>query len=189
MILFLFPYYIYGQNVANFSEKQIISEFNVRPDNSINIRKSTQVFKDSVMISETYWRCVLKPNDPNAFKVLGDYDDYFNLAIEAWKDIPDTTGTFTNNQVLDSLEYIGDWRLNLSNKITNGKLDINNKGKFIFIANDASSPITRFPVIVKTNFVKFKIGDENYLLLKNGDYKYLDKDKLTRFIKLKWKQF
>jgi len=183
IFLFLFPLCVYGQNVSKFLEKEIISEFNIRENNSINVRKSNQVWKDTVMISETYWRTVLMPNDPNAFKVLKDYDDYLNLAIEAWKDILDTTGTFTNNQVLDSLEYVGDWRLNLSNKITNGKLNINNKGKFIFIANDASSPIGRFPVIVKTNFVKFKIGNENYLLLKNGDYKYLDKDKLTRFVK------
>lgn len=184
LLFLMLPLFTMAQK-STFVEKEIISEFNIRENNSINVRKSLQVFKDSVLISQTYWRTVLMPNDPNAFKVLGDYDDYFNLAIEAWKDIPDTTGTFTNNQVLDSLEYVGDWRLNLSNRITNGKLEINNKGKFIFIANDASSPITRFPVIVKTNFVKFKIGDENYLLLKNGDYKYLDKDKLTRFIKLK----
>lgn len=185
IFLFLFPLCVFGQNVSTFLEKEIISEFNIRENNSINVRKSMQVWKDTVMISETYWRCVLVPNDPNVFKVLGDYEDYINLAIEAWKDIPDTTGTFTNNQILDSLEYVGDWRLNLSNRITNGKLNINDKGKFIFVANDESSPITRFPVIVKTNFVKFKIGDENYILLKNGDYKYLDKDKLTRFIKLK----
>lgn len=183
-LFLMLPLFTMAQQ-STFVEKEIISEFNIRENNSINVRKSMQVWKDTVMISETYWRCVLRPNDPNAFKVLEDYDDYFNLAIEAWKDISDTTGTFTNNQVLDSLEYVGDWRLNLSNKITNGKLDINNKGKFIFIANDASSPIGRFPVIVKTNFVKFKIGNENYLLLKNGDYKYLDKDKLTRFIKIK----
>lgn len=184
-LLFLFlPLFTMAQQ-STFVEKEIISEFNIRENNFINVRKSLQVWKDTLMISETYWRCVLKPNDPNTFKVLGDYDDYFNLAIEAWKDIADTTGTFTNNQVLDSLEYVGDWRLNLSNRIINGKLNINDKGKFIFVANDALSPITRFPVIVKTNFVKFKIGDENYLLLKNGDYKYLDKDKLTRFIKLK----
>lgn len=183
LLLFLPLYSMAQQSI--FVEKQIISQFDLKQNGVINVRKSNQVWKDTVMISENYWRCVLMPNDPNVFNVLGDYDDYINLAIEAWKDIPDTTGTFTNNQVLDSLEYVGDWRLNLSNRITNGKLEINNKGKFIFIANDASSSITRFPVIVKTNFVKFKIGDENYLLLKNGDYKYQDKDKLTRFIKLK----
>ena len=184
IIFYFMPFICISQN-NGLVEKIIISEFNIRDDKKINVRKSYQIYKDSILLSQSYWRCVLNQNDPNAFKVLGDYDDYFNLAIEAWKDIPDTTGTFTNNQVLDSLEYVGDWRLNLSNKITNGKLEINNKDKFIFIPNDASSPITRFSVIVKTNFVKFKIGNENYLLLKNGDYKYLDKDKLTRFIKIK----
>lgn len=183
ILLIFIPFLSFAQN--NINKKIIISQFDITNEKYINVRKSLKIYEDSVLISERYVRTILKPNDPNAFKVLGDYDDYFNLAIEAWKDIPDTTGTFTNNQVLDSLEYVGDWRLNLSNKITNGKLDINNKGKFIFIPNDASSPIERFPVIIKTNFVKFKIGDENYLLLKNGDYKYLDKDKLTRFIKLK----
>lgn len=183
ILLIFIPFLSFAQN--NINKKIIISQFDITNEKYINVRKSLKIYEDSVLISERYVRTILQPNDTNAFKVLGDYDDYFNLAIEAWKNIPDTTGTFTNNQVLDSLEYVGDWRLNLSNKITNGKLEINNKGKFIFIPNDASSPIGRFPVIVKTNFVKFKIGNENYLLLKNGNYKYLDKDKLTRFIKLK----
>lgn len=184
ILLFFLPTIIFAQN-NNFTENIFISEFNIHKNYIISVKWTNQVLKDTNIIAENYIRTTFKPNDIRIFDLLKNYDDYINLAIEAWKDIPDTTGNFTNNQVLDSLEYVGDWRLNLSNKITNGKLDINNKGKFIFIANDASSPITRFPVIVKTNFVKFKIGDENYLLLKNGDYKYLDKDKLTRFIKLK----
>lgn len=65
-----------------------ISEFNVLPNKSIAVRKTTQIVKDSKPISESYWRCVLSPNDPQTESVLGDYEYYYNLAQDAWKNIP-----------------------------------------------------------------------------------------------------
>lgn len=71
-----------------FEERVFISEFNVLPNKSINIRKTTEILKNNVSISQTYWRCVLSPNDPQAATVLADEPFYLNLATEAWKDIP-----------------------------------------------------------------------------------------------------
>ena len=74
--------------MANFEEKVYVSEFNVLPSKSIGVRKTTEVLKDGVSISQTYWRCVLAPHDPQTQAVLGDEPYYYNLALDAWKDIP-----------------------------------------------------------------------------------------------------
>lgn len=75
--------------MATFSEQVRISEFNVLPDGKINIRKTTEVLKDGVVISSTYWRCVLEPNDPQAATVLADEPYYLNLATVAWENLPE----------------------------------------------------------------------------------------------------
>lgn len=69
-------------------ETVYISEFNVLPDKSIGVRKTTAITKDGTVIAESYWRCVLNPHDPQTQAVLGDYEYYYNLAQDAWKDIP-----------------------------------------------------------------------------------------------------
>jgi len=74
--------------MATFSEKVFISEFNILPSKSIGVRKTTEVLKDETVISQTYWRCVLAPHDPQTDAVLGDEPYYLTLAQEAWKDIP-----------------------------------------------------------------------------------------------------
>jgi len=169
---------------STLSERVIISEFNVRPDNSINIRKSTQILKDSVVVSETYWRTVLMPNDNKLFEVLNGYDDYINLAIEAWKDIPDSTGIFPLNEETDSVYYLGNWRLNLNNIVTNGKIKLNAKGKYIFDPNLNQPLIENIPLIIKTNLIKIKINNIDIVLIKNENGKYISNNKNIRFIKL-----
>ena len=42
--------------MATFEEKVYISEFNVQPNGSIGVRKTTEVLKDGEVISQTYWR-------------------------------------------------------------------------------------------------------------------------------------
>jgi hypothetical protein len=74
--------------MPKFIEKVFISEFNILPNKSIGVRKTTQVLKDEAVISETHWRCVLAPHDPQAESVLGDEPFYLALATAAWKDVP-----------------------------------------------------------------------------------------------------
>jgi hypothetical protein len=74
--------------MANFEEKTYISEFNIKSDGSINVRKTTEILKDGSVISQTYWRCVLAPNDPQAAEVLGAEPYYLNLANSAWASLP-----------------------------------------------------------------------------------------------------
>lgn len=74
--------------MASFEEKVYVSEFNVLPSKSIGVRKTTEVLKDGAVISQTYWRCVLEPHAANAQEVLGDEPYYYNLAQDAWKDVP-----------------------------------------------------------------------------------------------------
>jgi hypothetical protein len=69
--------------VAQFEEVTRISEFNIQPNGCIGVRKTTDVLKDGVVISSTYWRCVLAPNDPQAATVL-DEPYYLNIANYAW---------------------------------------------------------------------------------------------------------
>ena len=65
------------------SETTYISEFNIQPNGCIGVRKTTDVLRDDVVISSTYWRCVLIPNDPTASTVLNEAY-YLNIATYAW---------------------------------------------------------------------------------------------------------
>lgn len=69
--------------MAQFEEVTYISEFNIQSNGCIGVRKSTDVLKDGVVISTTYWRCVLSPNDPQAATVLNE-PYYLNIANYAW---------------------------------------------------------------------------------------------------------
>lgn len=66
-----------------FTEVTYISEFNIQPNGCIGVRKTTDVLKDGVVISSTYWRTILVPNDPIASTVL-DEAYYANIATYAW---------------------------------------------------------------------------------------------------------
>jgi hypothetical protein len=69
--------------VAQFEEITRISQFDIQPNGCIGVRKTTDVLKDGVVISSTYWRTVLVPNDPQAATVL-DEPYYLNIANYAW---------------------------------------------------------------------------------------------------------
>lgn len=69
--------------MSTFTEVIYISQFDIQPNGCIGVRKTTDVLKDGVVISSTYWRCVLVPNDPSAATVL-DEAYYANLAQTAW---------------------------------------------------------------------------------------------------------
>lgn len=69
--------------MSTFNEVNYISEFNIQPNGCIGVRKSTDVLKDGVVISTTYWRTTLVPNDPQASTVL-DEPYYLNIANYAW---------------------------------------------------------------------------------------------------------
>lgn len=66
-----------------FEEVTYISEFNIQPNGCIGVRKTTDVLKDGVVISSTFWRCVLVPNDPTASEVLNEAY-YASIATYAW---------------------------------------------------------------------------------------------------------
>ena len=69
------------------TERTFISQFDVQPDGSINVRKTTEIIKNGSVLSSTYWRCVLAPNDPNAQEVLNE-PYYYQLAQAAWSSLP-----------------------------------------------------------------------------------------------------
>jgi hypothetical protein len=73
--------------MSTFTEVTYISEFNIQPNGCIGVRKSTDVLKDDVVISTTYWRCVLTPNDPQADTVL-DQQYFLDIANYAWSQTP-----------------------------------------------------------------------------------------------------
>jgi regulator of protease activity HflC (stomatin/prohibitin superfamily) len=69
--------------MSTFTEKTSISEFNIQSNGCISVRKTTEVLKDGIVISSTYWRCVLVPNDTQASTVL-DEAYYLSIAQVAW---------------------------------------------------------------------------------------------------------
>lgn len=64
-------------------EVTYISQFDIQPTGCIGVRKTTDIVKDGVVISSTYWRCVLDPNDPQASTVLNEAY-YLNIATYTW---------------------------------------------------------------------------------------------------------
>lgn len=69
--------------MSTYTEVTYISQFDIQPNGCIGVRKSTDVLKDDVVISTTYWRTTLVPNDPQASTVL-DEAYYLNIATYAW---------------------------------------------------------------------------------------------------------
>jgi hypothetical protein len=65
-----------------------ISGFNVNPSGSIEVRKTTDVVKDGVVIASSFWRGVLTVNDPTADEVLGVGTYYANIAAYTWSIAP-----------------------------------------------------------------------------------------------------
>jgi hypothetical protein len=58
--------------MSTFTEVVYISQFDIQLNGCIGVRKTTDVLKDGVVISSTYWRTVLVPNDPTASTVLDE---------------------------------------------------------------------------------------------------------------------
>ena len=65
-----------------------VSAFNVNADGSIEVRKTTDVVKDGVVIASSFWRGVLAVNDPSADEVLGVDTYYANIATYTWTICP-----------------------------------------------------------------------------------------------------
>ena len=65
-----------------------ISGFNVNANGSIEVRKTTDVVKDGVVIASSFWRGVLAVNDSSADEVLGVDTYYANIASYTWSIAP-----------------------------------------------------------------------------------------------------
>ena len=69
--------------MSTFTEVVYISQFDIQPNGCISVRKTTDVLKDGVVISSTYWRTVLQPSATVDTEVLNE-PYYANLAQTAW---------------------------------------------------------------------------------------------------------
>ncbi len=69
--------------MSTFTEVTYISQFDIQSNGCIGVRKTTDVLKDGEVISSTYWRTTLLPNDPQASTVLNE-PYYLNIANYAW---------------------------------------------------------------------------------------------------------
>jgi hypothetical protein len=65
-----------------------VSAFNVNANGTIEVRKTTDVVKDGVVIASSFWRGVLAVNDPTADEVLGVHTYYANIASYTWSIAP-----------------------------------------------------------------------------------------------------
>jgi hypothetical protein len=73
------------------SEITYISQFDIQSNGCIGVRKTTDIVKDGAVISSTYWRTVLVPNDPQASVVLNE-PYYASIAQAAWT--PEVSAAF-----------------------------------------------------------------------------------------------
>jgi hypothetical protein len=69
--------------MSTFTEATYISQFDIQPNGCIGVRKTTDILKDGVVISSTYWRTVLSPSETIDTVVLNE-QYYANLAKTAW---------------------------------------------------------------------------------------------------------
>ena len=181
-LLIFIPFLSFAQ--TNLTKKEIISNFNITEDKFINVRKTIQIFSDTILLAENYERTILSPNDKRLYDYLRGYDDYINLAIEVWKDIPDTSGVFNTNEVTDSAQYIGNWQLKIKEQITNGKVKINANDKFIFNPNLNQTRTTNLPLNIKTNLIIINVDGVKYLLIKYANGKFATVDGDVKLLKL-----
>ena len=65
------------------SEVTYISQFNIQPNGVILVQKTTDVLKDGIVISSSFWRTSLVPNDSQAVAVL-DEAYFLDIANYAW---------------------------------------------------------------------------------------------------------
>lgn len=70
------------------TEHVYISQFDIRFDGAINVRKTIEVRRNGTPISQLYDRVALAPNDHRAAEVLGDEPFYLALAQQAWSSLP-----------------------------------------------------------------------------------------------------
>ena len=71
------------------TEHVFISQFDIQPNGYISVRKTTEIRREGVVISQLPpWRCVLAPNDHHASEILGDEPYYLALAQQAWSTLP-----------------------------------------------------------------------------------------------------
>ena len=69
--------------MSTFTEVTYISQFDIQANGCINVRKTTDVLKDDVVISSSYWRTVLSPSGAVDTQVLNE-PYYASLAQTAW---------------------------------------------------------------------------------------------------------
>ena len=70
------------------TEHVYISQFDVRGDGMINVRKTTEIRRNGIPVAQEPWRCVLEPNDSRTIEVLGDEPFYLALAQQVWSSMP-----------------------------------------------------------------------------------------------------
>jgi hypothetical protein len=70
------------------AEQTYISQFDIRNDGVIHVRKTTEVLRDEAVLASSHWRCVLEPNDPTAEEVLGAEPYFLDQAQYAWANLP-----------------------------------------------------------------------------------------------------
>jgi hypothetical protein len=69
--------------MSAFTEVTYISQFDIKPNGCIGVRKTTDISKDGIIISSTYWRCLMNPSDIVDVIILNE-PYYANLAKLAW---------------------------------------------------------------------------------------------------------
>jgi hypothetical protein len=74
--------------MSNPIVREFISQFNVRADGKIEVRKTTEVLLGEQVVGTQHWRCVLEPNDTRAAEVLGAEPFFLDQAQYAWANLP-----------------------------------------------------------------------------------------------------
>lgn len=70
------------------TENIYISTFNIHENGMIDVKKTTDIVKDEIVIATSYQSFKLVVNDPSADEVLGVDTYYRQLAQKAWDTAP-----------------------------------------------------------------------------------------------------
>ena len=70
------------------TENIYISYFNIYENGTINVKKTTEIVKDKVVIASSVESFLLEKNDERADEILGVDTKYRQLAQKAWDTAP-----------------------------------------------------------------------------------------------------
>ena len=195
LFLFLFPSIIYGQEILSdtiFVRKTNNTYFVVKQtlftDSSIiesvdNYGDSISAIKRIVFIANNYSDKIAQI--ARGYIGRGKINNLIKLENDLHIQISGKP-VYTSTAIKDSINFIGDWKLNFNGEIIDGVIELNNNKRLIFNPDNGKvyTISTNLLLSTFTNQVSFAFNGVKYDLYKYADGKFATVDGNVRLIKL-----